>query len=129
MRDHCLYIAIDGDDVGQRLEHFVLTNDIDGLITFSRAYQSRVAWLSAKLSSELRATILFCAGDSLLASMAYSCSAAVALDQVRKEFADGVERTLSIGIGSTPREAYLALKLAKLSGKNQLKRFEELSNE
>jgi hypothetical protein len=41
------------------------------------------------------------------------------LEVVRHQFATAAHRTLSIGVGSSPRSAFIALKLAKAGGKNR----------
>ncbi|HRJ76841.1 MAG TPA: hypothetical protein PLX90_12650, partial [Anaerolineales bacterium] len=50
------------------------------------------------------------------------------LEGLRLEFFRRSKSTLSIGLGESPQQAYLALKLAKTNGKNVIREFRELSN-
>lgn len=122
-----LYLAADGDDVGNRLEYYMLVNEIQPLNRFSAKFQSAMSWLEEELTTKLGATIILCGGDTLLATLPSNCCSMEALEAIRIDFekqqtedTEDAEDTctLSVGLGKTPREAYLALKLAKASGKN-----------
>lgn len=122
-----LYLAIDGDDVGHRLEYFMLVNDRESLADFSALFESAMNWLKDKLINDFGATIIFAGGDNLLASM-QSGNQSDALENLRTEFAKRAHSTLSIGLGESIREAYFALKLAKTSGKNCIRQSREFIN-
>ncbi len=124
-----LYLAIDGDDVGHRLEYFILTNDSDSLRGFSATFASAMAWLEQELQSNLGATLIFSGGDNLLACINTDSDPMDLLGELRNEFATRAKSTLSVGIGGSPRQAYLALKLAKASGKDCIQRAGEFTNE
>lgn len=64
-----LYLAADGDDVGRRLEFFIVTNKIELLSDFFNNFQSAMNWLEKKLTDEFNAQIIFNGGDSLLATL------------------------------------------------------------
>ncbi len=120
-----LYLAIDGDDVGHRLEYFILTNDSHSLRSFSSTFASAMAWLEQELRSSLGLTLIFSGGDNLLACLnadSDSNDLIDLLERLRNAFAERAESTLSVGVGGSPREAYLALKLAKASGKDCIQR-------
>lgn len=122
------YIAIDGDNVGRELEYLVVTNQLQKLTSFSKNYHRLMTWLEEALRSDLNAKIIFSGGDSLLVSQQQLPSLGK-LELLKDEFAKRAGTTLSIGIGSTPRQAYFALKLAKAKGKNRIELFEESNNE
>jgi GTP cyclohydrolase III len=117
-----LYLAIDGDDIGNHLEYSMLTNEVQSLIEFSMLFQSAMTWLSKMLQDKLGAAIILCEGDTLLATLPSDNYSIEVLEQMRAEFRERTESscTLSAGVGSTPREAYLALKLAKAGGKDRI---------
>lgn len=120
------YIAIDGDDVGRKLEYYTVTNQIEKLEDFFRTYQESMIWLEEKLKTKLKAKIIINGGDSLLAfCIQKDMQILDKLEELRKEFSMLSEATLSIGIGKNPRQAYFALKLAKASGKNRIEIFRE----
>ena len=121
-----LYIAVDGDDVGRRLEFYTVNNQIKELSIFFQNYQKSMVWMGEILSQKFDAKIIINGGDSLLAVCNQNKQLVRNLEILRKEFSLKVEATLSIGIGADPRQAYLALKLAKASGKNRIEIFGEV---
>jgi hypothetical protein len=107
------FIAIDGDDVGIRLRDSIVSNDIKGASLLSSAIIDYFALLRSMLETN-GYQIVFCGGDSLLASSDHALSSS---------WFDGIPVgpcTISIGIGRTPEYAYLALQLAKARGKKQV---------
>ena|SRR5437867_810659 len=107
-----MYYAIDGDDVGRRLEQLLLQNDSAG----AAEYSSRVANALEGIRSfflQSGAQVIFCAGDGLLAHSDACLEVAHLLEP-----ADHV--TFSIGIGGTPALALLALKKAKGLGRRRV---------
>lgn len=122
-----LYLAADGDDIGRKIEFFIVMNQMDSLSDFSHNYQSAMLWLVDILSKDFDAKIVFYGGDSLLASLTFKEYLIGDLEKLRVQFAILSHTTLSFGIGSNPRQAYFALKLAKASGKNKIEVFQEYS--
>jgi len=62
------YIAVDGDDVGRKLERLLLANQIEEAKSLSSAVESELLMMRAHFE-EIGAEIIFCAGDSLLAQI------------------------------------------------------------
>jgi len=122
------FVAVDGDNVGSHLEYFAITNNVDALMGFSTKFNMAMDWLVGELINGFKARIIFMGGDNLLAKVLINQSGLELLEQLRNEFAKQAESTLSMGIGETPQQAYLALKLAKTGGKNVIKQYKELSN-
>lgn len=123
-----IYLALDGDGVGYRLEHFTIMNDTDSLTAFSTKFQVAMDWLAGSLIEDFDGQIIFSGGDNLLAKLKLSGDSFKHIDVIRKEFHARSGSTLSMGIGNSPQRAYFALKLAKASGKDCLKRFEEFED-
>jgi hypothetical protein len=124
-----LYLAADGDDVGRKIEFFIVMNQTRQLSDFSDDYQAAMVWFSEKLSNNFGAKIIFKAGDSLLACSLLEEFSLNSLEQLRIEFCKLSHATISFGIGNSPRQAYFALKLAKASGKNRIEIFQEYGND
>lgn len=120
-----LYLAADGDDVGRKIEFFIVTNQMESLSRFFKNFQSAMIWLESILSQEFNANIVFNGGDSLLASIEIKELTLDKLEVIRIKFSEFSKATLSFGIGNNPRQAYFALKLAKASGKNRTEIFQE----
>jgi GTP cyclohydrolase III len=122
-----IYIAVDGDNVGNRLEYLMLLNDLESLGKFSESLEASMQWLQEQLIKGFGAVVFFNGGDNLLARVSERLSISK-LDELRSEFASRTKITLSIGVGETPQEAYFALKLAKVGGKNVIRQGEELKH-
>ncbi|MFN6481345.1 MULTISPECIES: mCpol domain-containing protein [unclassified Nostoc] len=123
-----LYLAADGDDVGRKIELFIVTDQIELLSNFSHNFQSAMLWLAEALSDEFNAKIIFNGGDSLLARLQSDAISVSRLENLRIEFANLSKATLSFGIGDNSRQAYFALKLAKATGKNRIEIFQEYTS-
>jgi GTP cyclohydrolase III len=123
-----MFIASDGDDVGHHLESLIVTNQTPLIGDFFKTFQLSMKWLEEKLSNDYEAVIIFNGGDNILAEFFVTSNQITSLEKLRKDFFELSGRTLSIGIGKNPRDAFLALKLAKASGKDCLIQFDEVCN-
>jgi GTP cyclohydrolase III len=113
-----IYIAIDGDDIGYRLEYYMLTDQPKHLQAFSESFEASFSWLRNVLVNDFGATIVFSGCDNLLAVVKSDNHLIEKLEGLRRDFFERAEQSLSVGLGRSTREAYLALKLAKASGKD-----------
>lgn len=113
------YLYFDGDDVGAAIELRLLESDIDGASEISARVSSSVQELSRQLESLLGATIVFAAGDEVLARLTHEVDVA-RVDILRKQFLAESGLTISCGIGRDPKQATLSLHVAKLRGKNRI---------
>jgi minimal CRISPR polymerase-like protein len=122
------YFGLDGDDVGKVLEQ-MFSDDAkpSEFSAFSRTVETALAEVSkAAKKYPLRGEILFCAGDDLLFRGHYDEAALRQLQALFFKTSGG--RTCSIGFGRTPRETYIALKIAKAQpGKNAIRGIEIVS--
>lgn len=122
------FIAVDGDNVGSHLEYFAITNNVEALKTFSQKFNSAMDWFEKELVNSFNVKVVFYGGDNLLASVSLDKFEKEILEKLRFEFFKRSDSTLSIGLGESPQQAYLALKLAKTNGKNAIREFSELSH-
>ena len=122
-----IYLAIDGDDVGNQLEYYILRNDEESIVKFSAKYTDALAWLKSEITQLLSAAIILAGGDTLLVSLSSHMSQEH-IEAIRQQFEEKANSTLSMGLGSTIRDAHIALKYAKVSGKNRLCMYEEISD-
>lgn len=114
------YIAIDGDDIGDRIEYFILYNQPSKLARFTSAFQVAFDNLERDVCSQLGASIVFAGGDSMLVTVSTEVDVKQVMSALALSFADATSCTLSVGVGPTPRDALIALKMAKVSGKNRI---------
>lgn len=107
-----LYLAIDGDQVGKRLEQLILVSDISSVVTLSNAITNQFSELQ-QLLEEAGLEITLAAGDMLIG---FGES-----NKVRQasRLLKSTTVSLSAGVGRDIRAAYLALRYAKSLGGNQ----------
>lgn len=111
------YYAIDGDDIGKKLEKHALENDISSIVHLSNNVKNRLIDIEQYLCSE-GAKIVFSEGDSLLAHSDTEIRLPI-------ELLTENEISFSAGVGKTPALALLALKKAKGLGKKRVEFFRE----
>lgn len=109
------YVGIDGDNIGNKLELCLLENNEIGVKLLSREVEGILLNFSQQLSA-LGMEIIFCSGDSLLCKgESINLSYLSKLVKIEKN-----SIKFSVGVGYTVKDAYIALKYAKASGKNKL---------
>jgi len=116
------FFGIDGDDTGFSLESLFQSNaDKKKFTKFSKAVEFAFKELCNDIrKSPINGEILFCSGDDLLFHGCYIPEYLENLQLKYTRLTGGL--TCSIGFGTTPNEAYVALKIAKASpGKNCIK--------
>jgi hypothetical protein len=110
---HTYFFGLDGDDTGRKLEGLFQSGfEPDSLTRFSMAIDAGIRAVSKKLTSApIQGALLFCSGDDLLFRGKYDADA---INELRATYARASGgHTCSIGFGRTPKEAYVALKMAK----------------
>ena len=112
------YLALDGDDIGRRLELHMLTENESELKKFSATFEEVLSRLMENILQDRDVVILLQGGDSILIGVPRA-KIDMVVEKVRAAVY-GSGFTFSGGYGSTMRESYLALKLAKATGKNRI---------
>ncbi|MBB0243674.1 mCpol domain-containing protein [Streptomyces alkaliphilus] len=118
------FLALDGDDIGRRLEFYMVSEDTAGLESFSNAFGEVVESLKFVVSESPSVDVILQGGDSFLLSAPLEDLTRI-ISGVKGVVAE-TSFTFSGGYGPSMKEAYLALKIAKSSGKNRFNRFEGL---
>lgn len=122
------YLAIDGDDVGKKIEFYILSNKMDKLTSFSTQYKEAMKWLQRILTIQLKSQIIFSGGDSIFLKIPVKHCDISLVEQISLDFKKKSQCSISMGIGDSTIQAYLALKFAKVSGKDCLKSFRDIPN-
>ena len=109
------FFGIDGDDTGRHLERLFSQNaGVNEFKEFSGTIQAAIKEVTREACKPpIKAQVLFSAGDDLLFRGTFDPSALERLRGLYRETSGG--RTCSIGFGTTPKAAYVALKMAKAS--------------
>lgn len=121
------YLAVDGDDVGSQIEYYLFLHRLDQLSQFSDRLASAIDWLAGQAIDRLHARVLLRGGDNLLFELPADGHPRELLEQLRAEFFQQCCVQLSMGLGASPLEAYLALKFAKASGKDCIKEYTDIN--
>jgi hypothetical protein len=119
-QQHDRFVAIDGDNVGRRLEQLVAEEKEEDLLAFAVCVETQLQRLRLEIES-CGGRILLCSGDSILARVAYG-----SLDEICAVIPMGGPITFSVGIGSQMSQAMYALKAAKALGRARVIEWGEL---
>ena len=104
-----LFISVDGNNIGKRLEQYILSERFDELKSFSDRVSAAVSGLSGFVV-KIGGKVLMSGGDNLLATVPKNKCRSL------KCFLDGIQSrdlSFSMGIGHNARASFLALKYAK----------------
>jgi len=108
-----MFIAVDGDDVGRRFEERLAVcethEQTESLSLWSQRMQQDLSDYLLELMKSWEGSFLARTGDGFLASFP-----AIHFLNLRAQFRPRLmDATVTVGIGRTVKEAYLALKLGK----------------
>lgn len=105
-----MYIAIDGDSVGKRLQQLILDEKLDELKSFSNSINDTVSRF-AQLLEKHGAVIYLNGGDNIFAECTRECAQIVA-EYVHTEN-EKKQICYSVAIGENTQDAYIGLNYAK----------------
>lgn len=113
-----IYVALDGDDIGDSIRRYFLENDEKNIAKKSKEVVAVTKRIRNYLK-DLNFKIIFCAGDDIL-------SKGESIDI--NEFSNFLMQTrdtctFSVGIGNTLERTYVALRYAKSIGKNKIVKY------
>lgn len=119
------FITIDGDDIGQKIAACYFRNDSQALLELNRSVETIIKDVAHYLENQ-GFKIIFSAADGVAA---YSESFANSNEMLYREISKiaGESLTLSVGVGDTLRESYIALMASKSNGKAQLTAYRDLA--
>ena len=107
------FFGLDGDDTGRELEGLFQSNhDAEGISRFSNQIESAIKSVKDKVASPpISGKVLFASGDDILFFGQYDKERLAQIKSHYLRISGG--RSCCIGYGKTPKEAYVALKMAK----------------
>lgn len=118
---HMMFVAMDGDDIGQHVGSAILNDDLNALHEISNKINEGQEIIK-QFASHFGGHIIAQGGDE--ANICVPQEAEEHLESLREEYKNAVGASLSVGVGSKPSEAGKALIVAKLHGKDQILHFE-----
>ncbi|AMY54942.1 mCpol domain-containing protein [Rhodococcus fascians] len=113
-----MFAIIDGDDIGPTIEALLLSNDLNGFVERSAEVTTSIKLLATKLNEISQASLLSLGGDSMLFEIS---------DVANREFSEflhywnaNCKVKVSAGLGHDLQSAFLALRMAKSTGKQRV---------
>ncbi|MDI9395692.1 MAG: mCpol domain-containing protein [Euryarchaeota archaeon] len=115
-----IYIGLDGDDIGKKIERCLIENNEREAARLSKEITNSKDKIADYFSS-LGFEIIFSAGDDILTK-----GTSISIEDLT-EFLQNVEGecSFSVGIANTLTKTYVALKYAKSIGKNVIVEFNQ----
>jgi hypothetical protein len=117
---HNLYIRIDCDNVGDKIELALYNNDAQSAQKISDTIKDNIKWFVEKIINNLKAEVLLIGSDDILYKTNEELYDLNELENLRQEFYKRTNITLSIGIGHSISQSLVNLNIAKISGKNKI---------
>ncbi|WP_263247287.1 mCpol domain-containing protein [Saccharopolyspora rosea] len=114
--DPTLIAIIDGDDVGAGTEKHLLSRDLDKAVRYSSYVTDSIGHLIVELDKIPNVELISQGGDSAI--FAFAPKYAKVFESTLENLRNQKNFRVSCGYGKDSREAFLALRLAKSSGKN-----------
>lgn len=126
-----LYIALNGDNVGQKIGQAIANDDHDGLQAASQSISSSHGMIEEWVESN-GGKVITSSGDEGIYQI--PSEAADSLEQIRQQYNEMSGHTITIGVGASMSEASKALIYGKLNNKDQITQYapemeEALANE
>lgn len=112
-----IFVAIDGDSIGQQVGRAVLADDVQALHEISGRID-HVQEIVQNWVQEMGGEKISGGGDEC--TMTVPAQAADEIEQLRKDIEHHLGFTISVGVGSSLSEAGKSLLVAKFRGKNQI---------
>jgi hypothetical protein len=107
---------VDGDDVGNGMEQQLLARDLDGAIEYSKRTQTAMTRLTTLAVAIPGVQLLSVGGDSAIFTLPRSALGPFV--QFLTAARNDLDFRFSCGYGENTRDAFVALRSAKTSGKN-----------
>jgi minimal CRISPR polymerase domain len=115
-----IFIYFDGDDIGPGLEILLLDGLLDEASLYSRRIAEGIRELECEVVSLPGARIIVSGGDDLVATCPAESFDIGLIDELRKRFESITSRTVSVGVGRSPKRAVDNLHRAKLLGRDRI---------
>ncbi|WMT13508.1 mCpol domain-containing protein [Serratia fonticola] len=113
-----IFFTIDGDDIGRKITHAYIRNDVELLAKISSTLATTTKDITQILINH-GFNIIFSAADGVAAyTEDNSMELTKIFESINNNLPEGI--TYSAGCGKTLRNAYIALLDAKSSGKNKI---------
>ncbi len=128
MESSDVFIRLDADHIGEKIELSLYIEDFKLANEIHNKVQLGISNIREKLSQVVTCKILMVGSDDILFSINKNSYNKIVLDEIAKIFYNTSNFTLSFGVGTSVIQAMHNLNLAKLSGRNKIISFDELTD-
>ena len=117
MSQYSLVCIGDGDDIGNVIDFYLLSNDLDNASKFSYKVKASIERIARDVQTDMAANILYIAGDDICFIVPSNNWDLEKLETYASNFLKDTGKTISFGVAQTSLEAAMCLRKAKVSGK------------
>lgn len=110
----------DGDDIGNVIDFYLLSGDLDSASNFSFKVKACIEKLANDVQAEMAANLVYAAGDDICFVVSSNSNIPEKLQIYSRIFFESTGKTLSFGVAKTSAEAVMCLRRAKVSGKGRI---------
>ena len=120
MSDNSLICVGDGDNIGDVIDLYLLSENLEEASKFSSQVKLVLEDIATLAKSEIKASLVYVAGDDICFIVSDNLNIATILTAYSKYFLEKTGKTMSFGVGRTSVEALICLRKAKVSGKGRV---------
>ncbi|MBD2164671.1 mCpol domain-containing protein [Calothrix membranacea FACHB-236] len=107
----------DGDNIGDVIDFYLLSENIEEASEFSSKVKATLEQIAVLAEKEIDASLVYVAGDDICFIVSADLNISEILASYSHLFFEETGKTMSFGVGKTSVEALISLRKAKVSGK------------
>lgn len=125
MPNNLLVCMGDGDNIGDTIELYLLSGNLEEASQFSYQVKTAIANIAELVQNEIEAYLIYVAGDDICFVVSAEKNITDYLITYSDFFLKTTGKTISFGVGRNSVEALICLRKAKVSGKGRVIAFGE----
>jgi len=115
----------DGDNIGDVIDFYLLSNDLENASKFSFRVKVALERIAVQAQQQMEAHLVYVAGDDICFLVSSKYNVLEYLSVYSNQFFELTGKTISFGMGKNSAEASFCLRKAKVSGKGKVISFGE----
>lgn len=123
MSDNLLMCIGDGDNIGDVIDFYLLSQNLEEASKFSFQVKAAIEHIAELAKNEINASVVYVAGDDICFMVPANLNIMNSLLSYSELFLVSTGKTMSFGVGKTSVEALISLRKAKVSGKGRVVTF------
>lgn len=123
MSDNLLMCIGDGDNIGDVIDFYLLSQNLEEASKFSFQVKAAIEHIAELAKNEINASVVYVAGDDICFMVPANLNIMNSLVSYSEFFLVTTGKTMSFGVGKTSVEALISLRKAKVSGKGRVVTF------